>query len=204
VAPSKIFLLSPAHTGGERGRLLFSDRAAFPLATEFRREGAPLADVYSFISGLYFRGKVAYARAFAAPPPGAPASLVITPGRGLLSPETRVTLDELRQIASVPIDAADPRYRIPLERDARALAGVEAEIILLGSVATLKYLGPLFEIFGQRLLYPVEFAGRGDMSRGGLLLRSARAGVELTYAPAGGATRHGSRPPRLPSTEPRP
>ncbi len=198
MAPPKIFLLSPAHTGGERARLLFSDRAAFPLAVELRREGASLGEVYSFISGLYFRGKIAYARAFAAPPPGAPASLVITPSRGLLPPETRITLDELRQIASVPIDTADPRYRIPLERDARALSGVAADIILLGSVATLKYLGPLFEIFGEHLLYPPEFAGRGDMSRGGLMLRGARAGLELSYVPLGRATRHGPRPPRLP------
>jgi hypothetical protein len=35
------------------------------------------------------------------------------------------------------------------------------------------------------------------MSRGGLLLRCARAGEELTYVPVQGAVRHGPRPPKL-------
>jgi hypothetical protein len=35
------------------------------------------------------------------------------------------------------------------------------------------------------------------MSRGGLLLRAADAGQELTYEPVAGAVRHGRRPPRL-------
>jgi len=41
------------------------------------------------------------------------------------------------------------------------------------------------------------FVGRGDMSRGGLLLRSVRYEVELDYVPVAGAVRHGPRPPRL-------
>jgi hypothetical protein len=197
----QIFLLSPANAGGERAQLVLSDRAKFDLAVKLRHEGAALGDVFAFISGLYFRGKLAYAQAFAAPPPGLPGSLVITAGRGLLPPDTTVTLDQLRQIASVPVDAPDARYRNPLARDARALAEFAmppCAVVLLGSVATDKYIEPLLEVFGERLLFPAEFVGRGDMSRGGLMLRCARAGMELTYVPVRGATRHGPRPPRLP------
>ncbi len=177
------------------------ERAGFDLAVRLRRQGAPLGEVFAFLSGLYFRGKLAYARAFAAPPPGLPGALVIAAGRGLMAPEAIVTLDDLRAMAAVPVDAADARYRVPLERDARTLAeaaGPGCAMILLGSVATVKYIQPLVEIFGAQLLFPEEFVGRGDMSRGGLMLRAARAGMELTYVPAAGARRHGPRPPRLP------
>jgi hypothetical protein len=199
--PDRIFLLSPAHAGGERAQLVLSNRANFDLAVKLRNEGAALGDVFAFVSGLYFRGKLAYAQAFAAPPSGLPGSLVIAAGRGLLPPETTVTIEELRQIASVPVDASDARYRTALARDARTLAGFApppCAVILLGSVATSKYVEPLLEVFGERLLFPAEFVGRGDMSRGGLMLRCARAGVELNYVPVLGATRHGPRPPRLP------
>ena len=37
-----------------------------------------------------------------------------------------------------------------------------------------------------------------DMARGGLMLRCAREGRELTYRPIGVVTQHGPRPPRLP------
>lgn len=197
----RVFLLSPANAGGERAKLVLADRAQFDLAAKLRREGAPLGEVFAFISGLYFRGKLAYAAAFASPPPGLPASLVITAGKGLVPPEARVTLDVLREIAAVPVDAGDPRFREPLKNHALVLleaAGPECDIVLLGSVATEKYTQPLIEVFGERLLFPAEFVGRGDMSRGGLMLRCARAGVELTYVPALGAARHGPRPPRLP------
>jgi len=69
--------------------------------------------------------------------------------------------------------------------------------VLLGSVASEKYTGPLLEVFGERLLFPTDFVGRGDMSRGGLMLRCARSGIELPYIPVRGALRHGARPPRL-------
>jgi hypothetical protein len=55
----------------------------------------------------------------------------------------------------------------------------------------------LLEALGDRLLFPSEFVGRGDMSRGGLMLRCVRENRELEYAPVAGATRHGKRPPRL-------
>ncbi len=181
--------------------MVLSGRAQFDLARRLRTCGVPLGEVFAFISGLYFRGKLAYAEAFASAPPGVPPALVITSGYGLLPPETTVTIEHLRAVASVPVDARDARYREPLERDARLLEtaiGAECSVVLLGSIATVKYLEPLLAVFGDRLLFPAEFVGRGDMSRGGLMLRCARAGVELTYVPICGAKLHGPRPPRLP------
>jgi hypothetical protein len=198
---SRVFLLSPANPGGQRAAMLFRPGASFDLARRLQGEGAPIGEVFAFISGLYFRGKLAYAEAFADPPPGVSGALIITSGRGLVSPETVVTMDDLRAIASIPIDAADPRYREPLERDCRALverAGPDCRFILLGSVATLKYLAPMVAVFGERLCFPQEFVGRGDMSRGGLMLRCVTAGEQLLYQPLGGLTRHGPRPPKLP------
>jgi hypothetical protein len=197
----RVYLLSPANPGGLRAAMLFRPGASFDLALRLQRGGAPIGEVFAFISGLYFRGKLAYSEAFAEPPPGLPGSLVIVSGRGLVAPDTIVTIDDLRQIAAVPIDAADPRYREPLDRDCRALAdraGPDCCFVLLGSVATVKYLAPMVAVFGDRLVFPEEFAGRGDMSRGGLMLRCARAGEPLRYQPVGALTRHGPRPPRLP------
>lgn len=178
----RVFLLSPASTGGKRARLLFSRRATFPLAQQVREpEGEALGEIFTFLSGLYFRGKLTYARAFA---PSSSAIRVITCDRGLVSPDVRVTLTDLRTMARGEIDPARPRYRIPLQRDARALAadlGRRTEVVLLGSIATGKYTDILHEIFGERLVYPELFVGRGDMSRGGLMLRAVREGQELVY-----------------------
>jgi hypothetical protein len=200
MATPRVFLLSPASSGGERAALLLDSRARFELARRLRtRAGAPLGEVFSFLSGLYFRGKLTYATAFARPPASVPGVLVITPGQGLQQPERPITLAHLRRYAGVSIDVAEPRYRRPLSRDARALAAAipDGEFVLLGSIATGKYVDVLLEAFGPRLLFPGDFVGRGDMSRGGLLLRCARAGVELPYVPVRGAVRHGARPPRL-------
>lgn len=185
---------------GRRAALLLGN-GRFPLAERLRAgEAVPLWEAFSFISGLYFRGKVAYARAFAAPPPGADPALVITTNRGLLPLDTALTRDDLAAFGGVPIDLADPRYREPLERDAHDVAArlpADANVVLLGSIATGKYVDLLLDVFGDRLLFPSEFVGRGDMSRGGLMLRSADAGSELSYVPVAGATRRGTRPPRL-------
>ena len=70
-------------------------------------------------------------------------------------------------------------------------------MVLLGSIATGKYVDALLDALGPRLLFPTDFVGRGDMSRGGLLLRSAREGRELDYIPVAGALRRGKRPPKL-------
>jgi hypothetical protein len=199
--PQRVFLLSPANSGGERMALVLSPRAAFPLARAVQEAGAPLGEVFRFASGLYFRGKLAYAEEFARPPPGVPGALVIVPGAGLVPPAVPVREADLRAFACVPVDAREPRFRVPLERDARLLAerlGPGGEVVLLGSIASDKYVTPLLAVFAERLLFPAAFVGRGDMSRGGLMLRAARAGSELEYARVAGAVRHGPRPPRLP------
>jgi len=193
MATPRVFFLSPAHCGGERAQLLFNPRAKFELAHRLRTEGATLGEVFSFLSGLYFRGKLAYAERFGLP-------LVITTNAGLLPADTRVTLETLRAAARVDIKAGNPRYRRPLLAAARAVAehlGPGAAVTLLGSIASDKYVDLLLSVFGERLTFPAEFVGRGDMSRGGLLLRCVRAGQELTYLPVAGAVRHGPRPPRL-------
>jgi hypothetical protein len=207
----RIFLLSPANCGGVRARMVMSERAAFPLAARLRSaQGAPIGDVFSFMSGLYFRGKVTYARAFANPPDReSPVSgagvFVITPTAGLRCADTLVTLEALRAFASVDVDAANPKYRRPLERSAKVLAADlgDCDVVLLGSIASPKYVEVLQGIFGDRLMFPAEFVGRGDMSRGGLLLRAVSAAEELDYIPVAGAVRRGQRPPRLdPATRP--
>jgi predicted kinase len=181
--------------------MILREAAAFPLAVQLREQGLPLGEIFSFISGLYFRGKLAYARAHAAPPSGLPGIVVITASGGLVSPDRLFRQRELLEITRGDIAAGAPEYRMPLERDARLLSehmGADCEVVLLGSVATPKYVEPLLEIFGERLMFPQEFVGRGDMSRGGLMLRCAREMTELTYVPVAGAVRHGTRPPKLP------
>ena len=178
--------------------MMLSPHAGFPLARQLRTPaGAPLGDVFSFLSGLYFRGKLAYARAFAGDEAGV---LVITPHAGLRPAATPVTGDELRAAARVDISLTNRTYRETLEASATRLAatvGPAARVVLLGSIASDKYVAILGRVFAERLLFPVDFVGRGDMSRGGLLLRCVREGRQLAYVPVLGATRHGARPPRL-------
>jgi hypothetical protein len=197
----RLFLLSPASCAGRRAELLLHGRGTFDLALRLRAGSAvPLAEAFCFLSGLYFRGKLAYARAFQAPPPGLPGSLVITTNRGLLDPDEPVTAADLAAFGTVRIGTDDLRYREPLLADARALAERlpgDGQVVLLGSIATGKYVDLLLEVFGERLVFPAEFVGRGDMSRGGLLLRAADAGRELEYIAVQGAVRRGARPPRL-------
>jgi hypothetical protein len=197
--PAKIFILSPARVDGERGKLLLNPRATFPLARALS-DGAPIGDVFSFLSGLYFRGKRAYAEAFGTAPDGVASAQVITTHRGLLSLDTRITRSDLEGFGKVDLGVEDKSFSEPFLRDARALdatIGSDAKIVLLGSIATGKYVDPLVSVFGDRLLFPESFVGRGDMSRGGLLLRAVRAGEELTYSPVAGSERHGRRPPKL-------
>ena len=200
MADNRIYLLSPARSDGKRAQMLLNPRASFPLAVKLREpEGAEIGEVFSFLSGLYFRGKLTYANAFA--PRSQPRSiLVITADRGLVPPETRVTRDDLQQFSGVDIAAGDDRYLMPLTRDVMSLDSAlarDTDVVLLGSIATGKYVDVLVSVFGTRLVFPSEFVGRGDMSRGGLLLRAARDGRELDYAPVEGAERRGKRPPKL-------
>jgi hypothetical protein len=195
---ARVFLLSPASAAGQRCRLLLEGRGHRDLAARLRSEGAPLGEVMSFLSSLYFRGKLTYARRFA----GEDGVLVITPDRGLVPPATSITHRDLRAFARVPIDAGDERYAAPLRSTATSLRsriGADAEVVLLGSIATPKYVDVLARVFGASLRFPPAFVGRGDMSRGGLLLRAAEAGVELAYGPVDGAVRRGPRPARLPA-----
>ena len=197
---TRTFLLSPAYAGGRRAQMLLNERAQFELARRLRaaREPVSLGEVFVFLSGLYFRGKLAYAKAFARP--DLSRVLVITPTRGLVPAATAITLADLREFAEVAIEAGDPRYRQPLARDVRRLVRQltpQCDIVLLGSIATGKYVDVLLESLAERLLFPSDFVGRGDMSRGGLLLRSAVDGNELPYIPVQGAQRKGKRPPKL-------
>jgi hypothetical protein len=197
---SRVFLLSPANCGGTRAGFVLNPKADFDLAVRLRTDGATMGEVFTFMSGLYFRGKLAYARAFARPPEGLPGVFVITPNEGLRLADEAVDVARLRRFARGSIDERNPGYRKPLLRDAsalRAMLGPECEVVLLGSVASGKYVGPLLDVLGERLLFPAEFVGRGDMSRGGLMLRCVDDGRELTYVPVAGAVRHGPRPPRL-------
>lgn len=197
---SRIFLLSPAYAGGQRAQMMMNQRAQFDLARRLRSEHPPtLGEVFTFLSGLYFRGKLAYANVFARPQNHA-AVLVITPNRGLVPAATPIGVKELRGFAEVDIDEADPRYRKPLERDVKKIAKVltpECRVVLLGSIATGKYVDVLLKAFGAKLVFPADFVGRGDMSRGGLLLRCAVDRREVNYIPVQGAIRHGTRPPKL-------
>lgn len=203
---NRIFLLSPANCSGRRASQVLAPGAASALAVALRSpQGAPLGELFAFMSGLYFRGKLTYARRFAAvddhddPVVGAGVH-VITPNAGLRSADSRVTVDAVRAFAGVDVSADNADYRRPLERSARTLLealGPDGDVILLGSIASPKYTGVLLEILGDRLRFPIDFVGRGDMSRGGLLLRQAADGRELDYTPVAGAVLHGVRPPRL-------
>lgn len=238
----RIFLLSPANCSGRRGTLLRTHAArgggegpvgtVRELAARLAGEGAPVGEVFAFISGLYFRGKLTYARAFTA------SALVITPSRGLLGPDTLISLEQLEEFAATSVDPENARYRAPLERDLVRLlvspgseapdapvargasgatagatgtrtakrtrthamepaSGAPAEVVLFGSIATGKYVDVLLPHLADRLMLPEAFIGRGDMSRGGLMLRAAAAREELHYIPVAGAIRRGSRPPKL-------
>src|SRR5687768_18067786 len=186
--------------------MVMSPAAQFTVARQIRSaEGAAIGDVFSFVSGLYFRGKLAYARRFAQPPdPSDPVAgggvLVITPNAGLRSADTLIGLESFKAFAGVPIDLSNAAYRKPLEQGAGALpeaVGPDCEVVLLGSIASGKYVEVLQPVFGDKLVFAPAFVGRGDMSRGGLMLRCVTAGVELVDAPVAGAVRHGGAPPRL-------
>jgi hypothetical protein len=197
---SRAFLLSPANTSAVRGRLLLNKNSEFELAKRVQRQGASIGEIYSFISSLYFRGKLAYAETFSKSHPDFSTTLVITTSRGLLPPETILTFDDLLEMSAVPVDPSDARYRDPLIKNATTLAGTlpaDWQVVLLGSIASGKYVDPLLEIFGERLLFPGQFVGRGDMSRGGLMLRCVRERMELEYVPVASTVRHGARPAKL-------
>jgi hypothetical protein len=200
MSPGRIFLLSPAKAGGRRYSYLVRPEADFAVASRLRDGTATIGEIYSFMSGLYFRGKMVYSQAFAAAPDGLSSAFVIVPGAGLMRPDAIVDIEQLRAIAEVQVAMDNPVFRDPLLEAARQLdqqAQRVCSFVLLGSIASGKYTVPLLEIFNERLLFPADFVGRGDMSRGGLMLRQAQSGVELPYIPVQGALLRGIRPPRL-------
>jgi hypothetical protein len=179
--PSKIFLLSPASLGGLRAKQLMSPRAGFDAAVRYRSEaGVPIALAFAFMSALYFRGKIAYALEFG----GIENTYVITTGFGLVPPDWCIDQARMKKMQKIDVDVNVRAYAKPLRDTATKLAASlddDAEVVLLGSVATGKYVDILWPIFGKRLRFPAAFAGLGDMSRGGLMLRAARAKKELEY-----------------------
>src|SRR4051794_34459452 len=121
----QVFILSPAKTSGERAKLIYNPRANFGLAQRLHAgEGVSLGEVFSFLSGLYFRGKLTYSKAFSRPPRGIPGVLVITSHRGLLPADVPVNMDELRAFSEIAIELTEERYVAPLVRDADLLAEV--------------------------------------------------------------------------------
>ena len=196
--PSTIFLLSPANAGGVRAKQLMSPRAQFPTALRYRsEEGVMIGEAFAFMSALYFRGKIGYAIHFARPSPalGGFGVYIIAPGFGLVPPDWKLTPERMKTMAKTDVDVKVRAYRKPLEAESKAVAAQldpDTQVVLLGSVATGKYVDILLPIFGPRLRFPIAFAGLGDMSRGGLMLRAVRENKELEYTTLD-APRH--RPP---------
>lgn len=189
MAARTVFLLSPASVKGLRAKQMMSPRSNSEAGKLYRSaEGVPVAMAFTYMSALYFRGKIAYALHFAKHAD----IFVIAPGFGLVPPAWRITEERMKLLCKTDIDVRVKNYRKPLERDAKALAetlGPDDRVVLLGSVATGKYVDILLPIFGEKLRFPAMFAGLGDMSRGGILLRAARADRELEYTPLS-APRH--------------
>jgi hypothetical protein len=181
---NRVFILSPANCNGLRAQWLLRKNSQSDLAQRLRSSGAPLGEVFTFLSALYFRGKLAYAQAFARPPFDCPGIFIITPTAGLVPHDTLIRLQNLRRFGRVPIHVKNQVYCSSLRRTAKKLAsriGPDCDVVLLGSLATGKYVEILNPIFGSRLIVPAEFIGLGDMSRGGLLLRHVRENRELNY-----------------------
>jgi hypothetical protein len=176
-----VFLLSPASLGGLRAKQLTSPRAQFATALRYRSdEGVMIGEAFAFMSALYFRGKITYSMHFG----GMENTFVITPGFGLVPPDWRITPERLKKMQKIDVDAGNRRYAKPLRDSAHALAArldATSQVVLLGSVATGKYVDVLRPILGDRLRFPALFACLGEISRVGLMLRAVRANLELEY-----------------------
>ena len=185
---NKIFLLSPASLTGERARQLLSPEARFDTARRYRsREGVPIEEAFTFLSSLYFRGKIAYARRFAEPPGDLPSSgvLVIAPGFGFVPEGWHLDAERMETLRRTPIDLKNPAYCEPMRQHSEMLKEAlpdDTRVVLLGSIATGKYVDLLLPVFGDRLVFPRCFVGIGDMSRGSVLLRAVREDQELEYS----------------------
>src|SRR4051794_5935132 len=111
---NRCFLLSPANCRGRRAQQVLSPKACFPVAERLRSaQGVPIGELFAHMSGLYFRGKLAYATRFG-------RAWVITADRGLVPAEQAITRDDLLRFGGAEISADNPAYRSPLEATARA------------------------------------------------------------------------------------
>jgi hypothetical protein len=158
-----------------------------------REEGAPLGEVFTFLSGLYFRGKLEYARRFASEEAGG-AIHIITMTDGLMSPDRIISTADLDRFAQC--EEGSVASRQTLEQSARAVRDAcspHADVVLLGSVGTGKYADVLLPIFGDRLLFPRDILHIGQLARGALFLRHAREGNELEYHAVSEIERAGRR-----------
>lgn len=165
------------------------------LARRLRAGSASLGEVFSFLSGLYFRGKLEYALTFARSVNGETREVhIITMIDGLVSPDTLISATDLDRYADYQGSAPAPTS--PLEATARALrdrVGQDAEVVLLGSVGTGKYTDVLTPIFGRRLLFPRDVLHAGQLARGAIFLQRARERQELEYVPVADIVRTGGR-----------
>jgi hypothetical protein len=159
------------------------------LARRLREEGAPLGDVFSFLSGLYFRGKLEYARRFAEDQ----QIHVITMTEGLLTPDRRITSEDLERFARSD-DMAECAQKLSVSaRELRDALPPATHVILLGSIGSGKYTDVLLPIFGDRLMFPQEILHLGQLARGALFLRHAQEGRELVYRAVADVVRKGKR-----------
>ncbi|MDX1583536.1 MAG: hypothetical protein R3338_08050 [Thermoanaerobaculia bacterium] len=184
--PPTIFLISPANLNGTRAKQLRSKHAMFEAAKAYRNGGVPIGQAFSFMSALYFRGKLTYARRFSvSPTPGSIEPVqIITAGYGLVSPDWLIDQKRMRRLQRTKIDPRSRTYRSTLQKDVRRLrdeCDESVRFVLLGSVATGKYVDVLHPILRDRLKFPASFVGIGDMQRGSIMLNAARSGVELEY-----------------------
>lgn len=180
-----MFLLSPADVNGIRARHILRAGARNDLALRYREGCLAIEDAFAYMSALYFRGKLAYARAFATcgERPIEPAR-VITAGYGLVPFGWLLDPERIRKLRRTEVSLDCRAYVQPLKKSCLELAShltESDEVVLLGSVATGKYLEILLPIFGERLRFPRAFVGTGDMRRGSMMLHAARDGVELEY-----------------------
>jgi hypothetical protein len=216
----RAFLISPATAHGPRALSLRRPESNSPFARRLREEGVPLGDVFSFLSGLYFRGKLEYARTFARSHGDEPGVRIITMTDGLVSPDALISRDDLERYATCA-DGASAAVAL-LEQTAIELSdrlGADADVVLLGSVSTGKYTDLLGPIFGARLLFPRDVLHIGQLARGALFLQRARDRRELEYMSVSDIVRAGRRasirstpaptsierePPEIPSRATRP
>jgi hypothetical protein len=200
----KVFVISPATAHGPRALSLRRPDSHSTLARQLKEEGVPLGDVFTFLSGLYFRGKLEYARAFAHPPGDEGGGVyIITMTDGLVSPDARISVQDLERYALCPEGTAAAMST--LEATARAVLkhiGSEGDVILLGSVGTGKYTNLLAPIFGERLLFPRDVLHIGQLARGALFLNRARERRELEYIPVAEIIRAGRRASIRPDSAP--